>query len=287
MKIKATEENTSIQTEEPMATLKELSKMTMEDKPLRSTAAPIMPIRRVERNKSGGLPGARVGGRRAPPNRSQSHKIGRPVFNKDLSAEPVRGMARNTSGRLRGATKTPRATPTRGAPSRSRSFGRAVPNRASSSNSLKVRRPQTAGQVDIPDGDSVCDSVFTSASNQTLDSIMVRKSQIISGVAGVASAAGMRKPRDDTSITSFDFDDESLHTVDSIMLNHRHQTEHYDDDDQGDLSVFSESFASTDTYDLSDYEDEEGLIKEVEIESDLEEDHGEVEERKEEQTTKE
>jgi hypothetical protein len=134
------------------------------------------------------------------------------------------------------------------------------------------RKQQAAGQVEIPDGDSVCDSVFTSASNQTLDSIMLRKKQIVTGGPGVASAAAGRRPRDDSSMASFDFD-ESLHTVDSINLHHRHHHQAEENDDQCDLSVFSESFASTDTYCLSDYEeDEEGNIKEVEIEDELDED---------------
>jgi hypothetical protein len=231
-----------------------------------SSGAPIMPVRGVERNMSSGA----AGGRRAPPKRSQSHKIGRPVFDKSLPPEPTRGVSRNASGRLRAPKAPSRAAP----PSRSRSFGRAVPNRSSSTSSLKAyRKQQAAGQVEINDGDSVCDSVFTSASNQTLDSIMLRKKQIVTGGPGVASASAMRRPRDDTSMASFDFD-ESLHTVDSINLHHRHQTD--GDDDQCDLSVFSESFASTDTYCLSDYEeDEEGNIKEVEIEDEPEEDVGE------------
>jgi hypothetical protein len=262
------EATTAIQTEEPMSSLKQMSRSTMPDvqesSPSPSSGAPIMPVRGVERNMSSGA----AGGRRAPPKRSQSHKIGRPVFDKSLPPEPTRGVSRNASGRLRGAPKAPsRAAP----PSRSRSFGRAVPNRSSSTSSLKAyRKQQAAGQVEINDGDSVCDSVFTSASNQTLDSIMLRKKQIVTG-GPVASASAMRRPRgDDTSMASFDFD-ESLHTVDSINLHHRHQLD--GEDDQCDLSVFSESFASTDTYCLSDYEDdEEGNIKEVEIEDEDEED---------------
>jgi len=120
----------------------------------------------------------------------------------------------------------------------------------------------------------VSDSVFTSASNQTLDSVMLRKNQITVGEGQeVASTFRMRKPRgDDNSINSFDFD-ESIRTVDSINLHRRNMTEEYNDD-QCDLSVYSGSFASTDTYELSDYEEEieEGNFKEVEIEDEIEDD---------------
>ena len=225
-----------------------------EDKtPSTRDKAPTGPTRRVERNKSGPN-GMRTGpSRRAPPGRSKSHKIGRPVFNKDLPAEPQRGVTRNTSGRLRTA------------PGRTRSFGRKAPDRSASGNSLKAQRKSqnTGGQysVDTADTDSVCDSVFTSASNQTLDSIMLRKKQFTDGPAGAAggsAAAALRRPRNTVEgQPSFEFD-ESLHTVDSINLHHRHADGEYDED--GDLSVFSESFASTDTYDMSDYDDMDGEV---------------------------
>jgi hypothetical protein len=206
------------------------------------------PVRRLERNKSGpnGMRGAGPS-RRAPPKRSQSHKIGRPVFTKDMPAEPQRGVVRNTSGRLRAV------------PGRTRSFGRSAPDRSGSNNSLKAyRKQQATGQyVETGDGDSVCDSVFTSASNQTLDSIMLRKKQFTGDGAAPGSATALRRPRAEEDGVSFEFD-ESLHTVDSINLHHRHAQEEYDED--CDLSVFSESFASTDTYEMSDYEDEKGKI---------------------------
>ena len=248
------------QTEGRMSTLEQMSRSTMQSKPAAS-GPPIMPIRRVERNKSSGPSGGRVVARRMPPKRSQSHKVGRPVFNKDLSQEPVRGVNRNASGRLRSA------------PNRNRSFGRSAPNRSRSGPSLKAKRKQQLDQqLEISDVDSVSDSVFTSASNQTLDSVMLRKNQITVGEGQeVASTFRMRKPRsDDNSINSFDFD-ESIRTVDSINLHRRNMTEEYNDD-QCDLSVYSGSFASTDTYELSDYEEEieEGNFKEVEIEDEIE-----------------
>ena len=117
------------------------------EKPKKDKPLGVGPVRRLERNKSGPN-GMRTGpSRRAPPGRSKSHKIGRPVFNKDLPAEPQRGVARNTSGRLRSA------------PGRTRSFGRSTPDRANSGNSLKkaYKREQSAGQysVDTADTDTV------------------------------------------------------------------------------------------------------------------------------------
>lgn len=214
-----------------------------------SAAAPTMPQRRVQRNKSGPL-GARTPGRR-PPGRSKSHKIGRPAFSKELPPEPTRGVNRNKSGRLRST------------PNRTRSFGRSAPDRSGSSGSQKRQQNSGEGGDDV----SVSDSVFTSASNQTLDSIMLRKKQF---GPGDAKPGGMRMPTRSVDAVSFEIDD-SLHTVDSINVHHRHVQEH-GDDDQGDFSVFSESFASTDTYELSDYDEEEGGdLKEVEFEEEEEE----------------
>ena len=232
------------------------TKPATDSRPKKDKPLGVGPVRRVERNKSGPN-GMRTGpSRRAPPGRSKSHKIGRPVFNKDLPAEPTRGVTRNTSGRLRTA------------PGRTRSFGRSAPDRASSANSLKkaYRGQQSSGQysVDTADTDSVCDSVFTSASNQTLDSVMLRKKQMTDDDGGAAhGAAALRRPRTTEAQPSFEFD-ESLHTVDSINLNHRHLDGEYDED--ADLSVFSESFASTDTYDMSDYDDMDGEVIKEEIE---------------------
>lgn len=112
---------------------------------------------------------------------------------------------------------------------------------------------------------SVGDSVFTSASNQTLDSIMLRKQQIdITGGGGVPLVTGGMRGHRPQGAASFEFD-ESLHTVDSMQLHQRHISEEYYDD-QCDLSVFSESFCSTESCDvLSDYEEEEiyGAIDET------------------------
>ena len=220
---------------------------------------PTMPERGVERNESGPQ-GSRIMVSRKPPGRSKSHKIGRPAFSKELPPEPQRGVNRNKSGRLRFA------------PNRTRSFGRTVPDRSGSTGSLKAyRKQQQLGGTPSEGGDdvSVSDSVFTSASNQTLDSIMLRKKQF---GPGDVKPGGMRMPSrsSDISTASFEFDD-SLHTVDSINVHHRH-VDNGRNDEPGDLSVFSESFASTDTYALSDYdEDEEGAdVQEVEFEEDFE-----------------
>jgi hypothetical protein len=213
---------------------------------------PSIPTRGVERVKSG------VG--RKAPGRSKSHKIGRPTFSTELPPEPQRGVNRNKSGRLRST------------PSRSLSSGKNVPERSGSTGSLKAHRKQqqpggTPATNEIDDI-SVSDSVFTSASNQTLDSIMLRKKQF---GPGDAKPGGMRMPSRSEEDT--DFDDESLHTVDSIMMHHRHVDNGGDDDEQGDMSVFSESFASSATYDdFSDYDELEGGadVREVEFEEDFE-----------------
>lgn len=234
--------------------------------PSGSADPPTMPQRGVERNKSGPQ-GSRIMVSRKPPGRSKSHKIGRPAFSKELPPEPQRGVNRNKSVRLRSA------------PNRSRSFGRSVPDRSGSTGSLKAyRKQQQMAGTPAEDDESVTDSVFTSASNQTLDSIMLRKKQF---GPGDAKPGGMRMPSrsSDVSTASFDFDDESLHTVDSINVHHRH-VDKREGDEQGDLSVFSESFASTDTYALSDYEEEEGVVQEVEFEEDFEDDEVEEEELK-------
>ena len=211
------------------------------------------PARHVERNKSGPQGSRAVPTRRAPPKRSQSHKIGRPTFNPAVPTEPVRGVNRSHSNRVKAA------------PLRTGSFNRHGPDRSSSTSSLRSNRRQS-GVADIPGDDiSISDSVFTSASNQTLDSIMLRKQQIVTpGVGGVPLLAGSMRGQRPQGTPAFEFD-ESLHTVDSMHLHHRHVTEEYDDD-QCDLSVFSESFGSTETCEvLSDYEEEEmdGAIEET------------------------
>eukprot|EP00529_Nitzschia_sp_RCC80_P025884 CAMPEP_0113494330 /NCGR_PEP_ID=MMETSP0014_2-20120614/29050_1 /TAXON_ID=2857 /ORGANISM="Nitzschia sp." /LENGTH=344 /DNA_ID=CAMNT_0000388217 /DNA_START=240 /DNA_END=1274 /DNA_ORIENTATION=- /assembly_acc=CAM_ASM_000159 len=240
------------------------------------------PARRVQRNKSGsGMPPGRVMRGRAPPKRSQSHKIGRPTFDPKAPAEPVRGVNRSSSNRVKGA------------PGRTSSFNRRVPGRSSSTSSLRggqkrggPQQPGSQAEGGGPDDISVSDSVFTSASNQTLDSIMLRKKQIdhdhegnpIPGRVGGGPMRGTRAGGGGGDYGTRDFEfDESLHTVDSMHLrrNHHHgpidgnNEEYYDDQD---MSVFSESFASngSDFEVLSDYDEEEdeeymdGPIKEDE-----------------------
>ena len=246
-----------------MSSLKDMQNSAMAAaaaKPPGSSDAPVMPTRGVDRIKSGPQ-GSKIMVSRRPPGRSKSHKIGRPTFSTELPPEPQRGVNRNKSGRLRSA------------PDRSRSFGKSVPDRSGSTGSLKAYRKQQqlAGTPSEVDDASVTDSVFTSASNQTLDSIMLRKKQF---GPGDIKRGGMRKPArsDDDAV---DFDDESLHTVDSIMMHHRH-VDNGADDEQGDMSVFSESFASTATYDddFSEPEEDGADVREVEFEEEFEmEDH--------------
>lgn len=243
---------------------------------------PAPPTRRLSRNKSGpqgnrlmsssGSSGAASAGvvavgaggpmRRAPPGRSKSHKIGRPTFDpKAPTIEPARGLNRSKSGRVKGA------------PGRTGSFNRRVPDRsASASSSLRNRRQMQQQQqaAEVSDDISVTDSVFTSASIQTLDSIAVRKKQIDHGSDVPILAGGMRgqRPRGGDG-PAIEFDD-TLHTVDSMHLNHRHVSDEYYDEDCDDLSVFSESFASTASCEvLSDFEEYEmdGAIAEDEDEA--------------------
>jgi hypothetical protein len=110
---------------------------------------------------------------------------------------------------------------------------------------------------------SISDSVFTSASNQTLDSIALRKQQF---TPGDVAHGGMRMPS--RSVDTTEFDDQSLLTVDSIPVHHRH-VDAAGNVTEGDMSVFSESFVSEGTYgdDFSDYDDEDGVnLQEVEYE---------------------
>ena len=219
--------------------------------------------RGIDRNKSGGGPVRPGMQRRAPPKRSQSHKIGRPVFNasKEAAKEEFKRSipARSKSGKL-----------TRAAPLRTGSFqqqmARVPPGRAKSGTGLSRMRPTSSGLQRAPSGTGTDDdSVFTTASTQTMDSIALRKSQIdTSAVPGLRHGrVGGRRPAPNqveidgtgsvASESTFDFDDCSLHTVDSIRV-HRNHVEHQGDD-ECDVSVFDESFVSTDTYMLSDYDE--------------------------------
>jgi hypothetical protein len=232
------------------------------------------PPHRLSRNKSGpqgnrlmlssgSNSSANAGpSRKAPPVRSKSHKIGRPTFDPSApTTEPVRGMNRSKSGRLKVA------------PGRTNSFNRRVPDRSNSgSSSLRARRQlqqvQQPNPTEVSDDISITDSVFTSASIQTLDSIAVRKKQIDHGDVPVMTG-GMRGQRPRGDVPAIEFDD-TLHTVDSMQLNHKHVSEDYYDDDCDDLSVFSESFASTASCEvLSDFEEGEmdGAIAEDEDEA--------------------
>ncbi|KAG7371008.1 hypothetical protein IV203_019578 [Nitzschia inconspicua] len=251
--------------------------VTIQTEASENTGIPASPTRRLSRNKSGpqgnrpmpsttssSSSGVGAGGltRRAPPGRSKSHKIGRPTFDPSAPTnEPVRGLNRSKSGRAKVL------------PGRTGSFNRRVPDRsASASSSLRTRRQLQQSQqsygAESVDDVSVTDSVFTSASIQTLDSIAVRKKQIVTGDVPVM-AGGMRGQRPVGGEIPAEFDD-TLHTVDSMHLNHRHVSEEYYDDDCDDLSVFSESFASTESCEvLSDFEENEmdGAIAEDENEA--------------------
>lgn len=265
----AIEEISPMQTDQPMSALKQMSRSTMEVPPLPPSRASTDPTRNLERNKSG--PQGGMMGRRAPPKRSQSSRIGRPAFNKDAAAQDFVRTPVNRSN----SSKF-----TRAAPVRSGSFSRAVPDRSASTSSLRAYRKQKHAtplgqQIEIPysqrgGGDGDCDSVFTTASTQTLDSIMLRKKQI--HVSDANTGVAVRKDRhalDSVGSESFDFD-ESLHTVDSIRLHMRNV--HQVMDEQCDLSVFSESFASTDTYALSDYEEDEDERLDAAMQQEFEED---------------
>jgi len=233
--------------------------MEISTPPTDAFAAPRLPVRHVERNKSG--PGLM---RRSAPRRSQSHRIGRPAFKKEPPPTDSIPQAVNRSSSNRF---------TRAAPLRTGSFQKSAPDRAHSTSALKAyRRHQQSTplgqQISVPYSGGDDDSVFTTASSQTLDSIMLRKKQmpnqegiIIPGPTGRRSRASMPQP-------SFEFD-ESLHTVDSLNVHMKH----FNQSDEGcDYSVFSESFASSDTYALSDYEEDGDLNDDDDvIEEDLDE----------------
>lgn len=243
------------------------------------------PIRPIQRNKSGPQ-GSRMmmrgGGRpapsRAPPKRSQSSKIGRPTFDPVLmttdiagAGAPVvnvvdqgksrRGVNRSKSSSGKGTTTSSTMRNAHALPRRTGSFHgrRRVPDRASSSSSLRrgigTNTKSSAGTVETDDV-SVCDSVFTSMSIQTMDSIMIRKKQMPSSTTqGKDGGLGSGSARGGIAI---EFDD-SIHTID------------YNDDDrpgpngdiyeyEDELSVFSESWCSSEaSYNevLSDYEEGE------------------------------
>lgn len=269
---------------EPKCPVKEMSEMSVDEKngnapPVRVSILskratcsgysnglgrrPSSPIRRVQRNKSGPQGRfARVGRApqsRAPPKRSQSSKIGRPTFNPALPTAGVpieqqpgkrRGVNRSHSNKVKGTT--------RNVPARTGSFQRRrVPDRAKSTSSLRraanKRQQLSNGSVTNStaetDDVSVSDSVFTSISIQTMDSIMVRKKQI-------PPSQGKNCVDGEMAI---EFDD----SIDGIE-----RGDYSDDGDvyeyEEELSVFSESWCSSEACEvLSDYEEEmDGAIVE-------------------------
>mmetsp|Transcript_28885 Transcript_28885/g.78230 ORF Transcript_28885/g.78230 Transcript_28885/m.78230 type:complete len:267 (-) Transcript_28885:4234-5034(-) len=211
---------------------------------------PLSPVRRVERNKSGPLC-RMMKGSRAPPKRSQSSKIGRPMFDPtlgdtDQQHNTRRGVNRTHSSRVKGTTRNP--------PTRSGSFQRRrVPDRTNSSSSLRrsSNKSMTTGTVETDDV-SVTDSVYTSISIQTMDSIMIRKKQIPLHNAKDADGGGMSIEFDGSGNWIKKGDDEG---------------EVYEDE----FSVFSDSWSSDESCEvLSDYEEEEmdGAILEDEEDAD-------------------
>ena len=237
-------------TETPNSLVKDMSEMNMAEN---KTDGPtrVLPVRRVERNKSGpqgrmmGVSRSRSG--RAPPRRSQSSKIKRPAFHPDSAdtdRPPRRGVNRSHS---KGSS--------RNVPARSGSFQRRrVPDRTSSTSSLRraaAKRQQQSGNISVTnstvetDDISVSDSVFTSISIQTMDSIAVRKKQIPlnEGKTGVN-----RK-------MAIEFDD-NVNGMGEADYKDGAEADIYEYDEE--LSVFSESWCSSESCEvLSDYEEGE------------------------------
>ncbi|VEU38295.1 unnamed protein product [Pseudo-nitzschia multistriata] len=196
---------------------------------------------RVGRNKSGPL-GRMMKGTRAPPKRSQSSKIGRPTFDPGLGDSPPhvehtmqvkrRGVGRSQSSRVKGSTRK--------APGRSGSFQRRrAPDRTNSSASSRRRTQKSTNVGTIETDDvSITDSVYTSVTFQTMDSITIRKKQMPPNQA---------KDGNEMSI-EFDHSDN--------WIDHDDDGETYDYEDE--LSVFSESWSSTESCEvLSDFEEGE------------------------------
>jgi len=250
----------------PDCLVKDMSEMSVGEKGVDGIGAPTRvlrpskaaesssPPRRVERNKSGPQGRMKRGvGRtlsgRAPPRRSQSSKIKRPAFHPD-SAE----TDPDQHGKRRGVNRSHSKGSGRNLPARSGSFQRRrVPDRTSSSSSLRraaTKRQQQLGNVSVTnstaetDDISVSDSVFTSISIQTMDSIMVRKKQIPpnQGNSGVNREMAI------------EFDDH---------INGISEADYYEDggavyEYEEDMSVFSESWCSSESCEvLSDYEEGE------------------------------
>ena len=232
----------------PKCPVKEMSELSVGAK---------APTRRIQRNKSGPQgPMTRVGRslpNRAPPRRSQSSKIKRPTF--DPVSSNTNGLTDQHQGKRRGVNRSHSHQfkgPNRNAPARSGSFQRRrVPDRTCSSSSLRratAKRQQQFGNVSVTnstaetDDISVSDSVFTSISIQTMDSIMVRKKQIPN-----QEKHGVNRQM------NIEFDDmDDMGNADS----NDGGADGYEYDEE--LSVFSESWCSSESCEvLSDYEEGE------------------------------
>jgi len=277
------------------------STITRVNRTTRNALAPSLPLRRMEHNKNGPQ-GNRLMRGRAPPKRSQSQNIRRPAFNPglpDLSTpkeqpkqqqqlqrqrqQPTRGVNRSQSTRVKSTT--------RNVPSRSGSFHRRrVPDRTSSSSSLRrsstTKRQQqqqqqsgssnavvSTGTIETDDV-SVSDSVYTSMSFATMDSIAVRKSQIPSTKKDGCG------PRTDTM---FEFDDQVGYLNDKNndgYIDYESDLNEYEDE----LSIFSESWCSSESCEvLSDFEEGEmdgAILEDDEDGDDEDKDKGDGDETK-------
>jgi len=136
-----------------------------------NTGAPRRPNRRGNGPTAGGSRGVTR-------NRSGPMQTSAPLrgVGRNRSGPMTRGITRNKSGPRRGVNRT--ASKTRALPLRTNSFHRSVPDRASSTSSLRnFRRQQntTTGHSPIQQTQN---ADFSVASSQTKDSILVRKSQI-------------------------------------------------------------------------------------------------------------
>lgn len=198
--------------------------------PSTSASGPRRVITGVSRNRSG--PQRSVNRNRSGPMRGVNRN----------SSGPMRGVNRNKSGPLaRAVARTHSKSKKPDIGLGTGSFHRSQPNRATSTGSL---RKATKRSILRESSDE-----FSVASTNTMDSIMVAKKRI----TGIPSVAEFReKQNGDESIAS-EIDDISLHTVDSINV---HANKWNQGGDDGD-SLFSESFVSTTTYCLSDYEQED------------------------------
>lgn len=216
-----------------------------------STAEPESPMEVATSKQPLAAPAPSASGpRRVTVNRNRSGPV-RSV-NRNRSG-PMRGVNRNSSGPMRGVNRNksgPLARAVARTHSKSKkpdiglgsgSFHRSKPNRATSTGSL---RKGIKSSILRESSDE-----FSVASTNTMDSIMVAKKRI----TGIPSVAEFREKQNGDESISSEIDDISLHTVDSINV---HANKWNQGGDDGD-SLFSESFVSTTTYCLSDYEQED------------------------------